>query len=150
MQPILLGSVSFIDLAIRKTNPPALVINATGQAPTSGYADISLHPVSYTTAPEDGIYEFELQGVPPFEQGATIITKVIAKTYEWVDYPAELKGIRVMAEQNEQTALIEEAEALDPQEDEEDNDDFFEDEEDNMYDDFRYDDFEEDVRDKGK
>jgi hypothetical protein len=105
MQSELLVSVTFVGLDIEVAHPPLLTIDVSGQAYSGNYTAIELVPVAYTEAPADGIYEFELKGKAPEEEQEQDLTEVDT-VYRWENFPAALKGVKVLAADNSLVELV--------------------------------------------
>lgn len=105
MQSELLVSVTFVGLDIEVAHPPLLTIDVSGQAYSGNYTAIELVPVAYTEAPADGIYEFELKGKAPDEEQEEDLTEVDT-VYRWENFPAALKGVKVLAADNSLVELV--------------------------------------------
>lgn len=96
-QRVTVPTVLDISYAIQESDPPRLVIKATGEVPTLGYTDVRLEQIQYRALPRDGIQEFRLTAVPPTGPAGQQIAKVEG-TYIWNNYKTDvfwLKGIRV-------------------------------------------------------
>jgi len=105
MEPKPIYDVESVTLSILKTNPPSLEIQVTGHTLTTGWTEIKLEPRVYITAPPNGIWEFDLYGVPPSGAAGQLITPVSAG-YTWKDFPHSLKGVKVYSANNYKTALL--------------------------------------------
>ena len=96
-EPKIVGTILSVDYSIEKKIPPNLVVDATGQVPTSGYSKVQLMRVVYATPPEDGIQDYVLLAVPPSDQAAAVVSEVKAVD-RWTGYEREapwIKGMRV-------------------------------------------------------
>ena len=78
----------------------SLTITAKGVVSTGGWSDPELAQYIYITPPADGIYSFDFIAKKPTGIVTQVITPIEAQ-FVWKDFPAELKGIRVIAEKNE-------------------------------------------------
>lgn len=94
-------SVTSVTLTIEKRNPPVLVINAEGVTNTNGWSGGHLEPYVYVHPPLHGIYEFDFLANKPTGIVNPVLTPITAKPYEWENFPAELKGVKVYASTNE-------------------------------------------------
>lgn len=83
-----------IEYAVQQSNPPNLLITATGEVPTAGWKKIQLLRRVYITPPADGIWEYDLVGLPPTGPAAQVVTKVRGRD-QWKDYDQKTKGVRV-------------------------------------------------------
>ena len=84
-----------IDYSIQKSLPPTLVVTATGQVPTLGWTNATLHRRIYIVPPADGIWEYDLHATPP-SGGAGQVISTIKATNRWHDYnTAVVKGVRI-------------------------------------------------------
>lgn len=88
-----------------KSNPPILVVSAAGACRTGGWTDPKLLQRFYPSFPQDGIQDFDFVANPPVGAAADAITPVIA-TIEISDFPMELKGIRIHAEEGSIERLL--------------------------------------------
>jgi hypothetical protein len=80
-------------------------ITVKGMAPTPGYTHLTLRPVNYIAAPQDGIYDFTAvgtrpTGVVPFH------TEPVTFTYRWTKVGADAKGVRIHANDSAVEARI--------------------------------------------
>jgi hypothetical protein len=76
------------------TNPPTLVIEATGVVPTGGWTAVTLLPREYAAPPADGIYEYDLVAVRPSGPAIQVLTPVKAR-HVWKAYPEKMRGVRI-------------------------------------------------------
>jgi hypothetical protein len=86
-------SVDSVAQALNKSNPPSLVITATGTANTGGWKNFALVPLwNRTNPPVNGVYEFSFEGVSP----TGIVTQVLTPTgpVSYVLSPDETKDIQ--------------------------------------------------------
>jgi hypothetical protein len=118
MATVEIGKVFAIDevlVHITRTNPPWLVIHATGRAATTGWSNGQLSKHIYITPPADGIQdiEFNAQMPPPGTPVLNVLTPISAHA-EFPDIDvanywgkgAPLKGVRVHAVSNEKTVEV--------------------------------------------
>lgn len=98
-------TVDFVDIAIIKTNPPQLLINAVGAARTSGWLNPVLSPRIYVQPPLDGIWEFDFLADPPAGVALEVITPINA-SYMVDGGFQSWKGVRVVAETNAKEKLL--------------------------------------------
>lgn len=87
-------TVTAVDVKLEVTEPPILIVTATGQVPTGGWTKAKLTRRATTEPPADGVYEYDLTAVPPDGAAAQVVSKVTAKN-EWKDPPKGVKGIKV-------------------------------------------------------
>jgi hypothetical protein len=83
-------------------DPPRLAIGVTGEVSMPGWTQFALQPAQYGEPPADGIYDIFWTGMPP----GGFVPPVIAPVqfgWTWVDYPTDLKGVRV----HTQTSVVE-------------------------------------------
>ncbi len=92
--------ITSLKLEISKSLPPILTINAEGRVRTGGYSKARLEPRIYVHPPADGIYEFDFVATPPPGMATQVISPIKAEPYHWEDYPKDLKGVKVYAEEN--------------------------------------------------
>ena len=97
--------VNNIDLALLKSNPPQLSITVFGSAPTTGWTNAHLIPYVYIMPPADGVYDFDLAGIPPSGLAGEMISPAVAN-YIWPEFPHELKGVRVHASINKEEKML--------------------------------------------
>lgn len=84
--------------------PGGLVsISAQGEVPTTGWTDIRLSPWFYVTAPEDGVWDFDVLGDAPAGIAGQVILPVHASTV--LTAPSWFKGARVHAATNDLAEL---------------------------------------------
>lgn len=84
-----------VQCAIEKSNPPNLVVSATGEVPTLGWKNPALTRVVYVQFPPDGIWDYTFTAIPPTGPVPQQVAPVQA-TDRWSGYPWDkLKGIRV-------------------------------------------------------
>jgi len=100
----LVRTVDSVDARWVAMNKTSIIINAEGTTTTNGWKNPRLDPVVYVHPPQDGIWGFSFLADPP---GAAneVITHVKA-TYQWENPPGDVKGVRVIAKTNKQTAPI--------------------------------------------
>jgi hypothetical protein len=106
MNKIKVDSVDSVELAILKSNPPKLSIEASGRVPTAGWSSPELAPHVYVQAPLDGIYDFDFVGQPP--PADHIVAQVgspISASLVLEKIPAGLRGVRIHAASNSKEAL---------------------------------------------
>jgi hypothetical protein len=99
-------SVAKVDLAFLKSNPPCLVISASGFVTTPGWTNGKLQQRFYVKFPADGIQDFDFVADPPDGITSMVETKIAAKPIEWDSPPQVLKGVRVHAQSNKHEALL--------------------------------------------
>jgi len=101
--------VKKVDLTLLKSQPPRLVINASGLVTTSGWVNGRLEPRFYIQFPADGIQDFDFVADPPEGITLMVILPITAKPVEWDNLPAALKGVRVHAQSNKIEALLDQS-----------------------------------------
>jgi hypothetical protein len=104
-EPQKILEITAVQLAILKSDPPQLNINAKGNTSSSGWTNPELKPFVYVAPPQDGIYDFDFVATPPAEGSATVITP-IEVTHTLSPLPGELKGVRIHATQNKMEAML--------------------------------------------
>jgi len=102
-------TVKKVDLTLLKSQPPRLVINASGFVMTSGWVNGRLEPRFYIQFPADGIQDFDFVADPPEGITLMVISPITAKPVEWDNPPAALKGVRVHAQSNKIEALLDQS-----------------------------------------
>lgn len=84
-----------IEYTLQASDPPNLVVKATGQVPTGGWTQIQLLRREYVVEPADGIWEYDLLAKRPDGPVTQVITPVTG-TDTWMKVNAgKLKGLRV-------------------------------------------------------
>ena len=101
-----IAEITDVQLALLKSNPPQLDIVAKGNVTSSGWTSPELVPYVYVMPPQDGIYDYDFQAIPPAGPAATVITPIEAR-YTLNPLPANLKGVRIHALQNNMEAMLE-------------------------------------------
>ena len=102
----LISEVTDVKLALLKSNPPQLSITARGNASTPGWTKPELKPFVYVAPPQDGIYDFNFEAVPPTGPVPAVMTPIEA-TYILNPLPSTLKGVRIHATNNTREAMLE-------------------------------------------
>ncbi|MBS1502099.1 MAG: hypothetical protein JST32_08565 [Bacteroidetes bacterium] len=105
MSTVKIRDVDSITLKLLKSQPPALLIHATGHTLTGQYTSIALNPRIYVRPPADGIWEFDFTGDPPTGIHDQLVTPVTAD-YEWKDVPATVKGIKIYSASNYKVVML--------------------------------------------
>jgi hypothetical protein len=105
MDPQSIHDVESVTLSILKTNPATLEIQVSGHTTTTGWTDIKLNPRVYVAPPANGIWEFDLQGVPPGGIAGQIMLPVSTE-YKWKNFPPAVKGIKVYSASNYKSVLL--------------------------------------------
>lgn len=89
------AQVDSVHCTISKSDPPELTVNAFGQVGRGGWTGPTLTPRVYVTPPADGIWDYDLEAIPPSGPSTAVMTPIEAK-HLWPNYPAtSLKGVRV-------------------------------------------------------
>ncbi|KPJ93033.1 MAG: hypothetical protein AMJ55_08860 [Gammaproteobacteria bacterium SG8_15] len=101
-----MAEITDVQLTLSKSNPPQLDIAVKGNVTSSGWTKPELTPFVYVTPPQDGIYDYDFQAVPPAGPAATVITPIEAG-YSLNPLPDNLKGVRIHASQNKMEAMLE-------------------------------------------
>jgi hypothetical protein len=97
--------ITSVKLAVLESFPPKLRIDAAGNVPTEGWSNPRLKPHIHIQAPPDGIYGFDFVADPPEGSAAEVISP-IEVTDIWENFPEGVRGVRIHAAENSQTALI--------------------------------------------
>lgn len=95
--PQVVAKILKVEHAEQETAPPNLVVTATGQVSSGGYAKPTLLRVTYATPPADGIQDYFLVAIPPTDPAIQVISEVKASD-TWKGFRKEapwIKGIRV-------------------------------------------------------
>lgn len=87
-------TITKIEYAIQTSNPPNLLITAFGKVATGGWKQVQLSRRVYITPPADGIWEYDLVGLPPSDPAIQVET-IVKATNRWKDYDQSIKGVRV-------------------------------------------------------
>ena len=104
--PQKIAEVTGVKLSVLESDPLQLNITAKGNVSSSGWTKPELVPFVYVAPPQDGIYDFDFNAVPPSGPSATVITPIEA-TYRLSPLPDTLKGVRIHAAQNKKEAMLE-------------------------------------------
>jgi hypothetical protein len=97
--PELVYQVDSVRLAILKSNPPQLQIDAEGLTRTGGWTNPELVEIVYVQPPADGIYDYDFVAEPPSGPSTDALTPIAATTIR-TSIPDDLKGVRVRSETN--------------------------------------------------
>jgi len=97
--------VDRVSLALIKTNPPKLSIDAKGMAASMGWSNPTLVPRVYVQPPPDGIYDYDFQAKPPTGIVPQVLTPISA-TLVVPEIPTGLKGVRVHSKTNSKVAKL--------------------------------------------
>ena len=92
--------VTAVKLEIKESHPPILVIRAKGEVNTGGWTDIALTPHVYIRPPQDGIYGYDLRGVPPAGPAIQVITGVEATIEKSFSETPGVKGVKIVSKTN--------------------------------------------------
>ena len=93
-------TVKTAGLDLIKSQPPRLVINASGLVPTSGWENGRIEPRIYIQSPADNIYDFDFVADAPSDIALMVISPITAKPFEWDNPPGTLKGVRIRSRTN--------------------------------------------------
>ena len=85
-----------------KPGPLTICVEATAQTP--GYTNVRLEPAT-TATPPDGIYDLNLVGDAPTESVLQVLTPITVR-HSWLDFPADLKAVRIVAASNASIARL--------------------------------------------
>ncbi len=85
-----------------KPGPLTICVEATAQTP--GYTNVRLEPAT-TATPPDGIYDLNLVGDAPTESVIQVLTPITVR-HSWLDFPADLKAVRIVAASNASIARL--------------------------------------------
>jgi hypothetical protein len=93
------SKITAIDYVFETSDPPDLIVTAVGQVPTLGWTKPVLVRRTYIQPPADGIWEYDLYGVPPSGVAGQMISPVSATNrWEHVEHALSIKGVRVYGE----------------------------------------------------
>lgn len=101
----LIAEITDVQLAVSESKPLQLTITAEGNTSSADWSNPELVPFVYVAPPQDGIYDFDFNAVPPEGNSATVITPIKA-TYQLNPLPDTLKGVRIHAQQNSKEAIL--------------------------------------------
>lgn len=101
--------VTGVQLEVLESFPPKLRITASGTVRTGGWSNPALMPHIHIQPPPDGIYGFDFVANPP-EEVATQVISPIEVTDRWENLPEDVKGVRIHASNNSETALLDRGE----------------------------------------
>lgn len=101
----LVASITRLNIALVRTDPPGLAILVEGEVAGRGWRGFALdHPI-YIALPPDGVYEADMTAVPP--AGRARRAAIAFSHHElWSPVPADLTGLRVRAATNEMVAML--------------------------------------------
>jgi hypothetical protein len=85
--------------------PLNLLIEVDAMAPTPGFTDFAIKPVTYIQRPRDGIYDVTAVGVPPNANVPAVLERVEFR-YRWTGFPSDLRGVRVHSSGNSIEAML--------------------------------------------
>ncbi len=95
--------VDSVQIAISKSYPPQLFVNAMGTVTTSGWKAAILSLRMYAHPPEDGIQDIDFLATPPAGSALQVLLPITADTsFELVSW---VKGIRVHSKSNAEEVL---------------------------------------------
>jgi Common central domain of tyrosinase/Polyphenol oxidase middle domain len=96
-EPQVVAQISSVEIFFQTSNPPNMVVTASGLVPTAGFTDVRLIRAIYVMPPLDGVQDYFLVATPPTSPAATVISTVTASdTYAEVTVAAPwLKGVRI-------------------------------------------------------
>jgi hypothetical protein len=89
--------VDNVELKLLKSNPPQLLVSATGTVSTTGWDNPELKILEI--APNDGIYQFDFCATPPNGIVLQILMPITA-TFVFKDIPVDFKGVIINASSN--------------------------------------------------
>ena len=99
--PVFVLKLGSVDVALAKTDPPSVLVKATGIVATGGYAHPRLLKVLYEKPPADGIQDLYFLVDPPAP--GTFVPQVIMPVEASGDLgqvPGWMRGVRVWAQTN--------------------------------------------------
>ena len=103
-QPQLVMEVTGLRLDLNEAEQQ-LTVTATGKVPTAGWTGARLVPYMYFQFPADGIYDYSFVATPLRGMAAQVITSITAQLI-LNPVPADLKGVRVHAQANAMTQML--------------------------------------------
>ncbi len=102
-----IASVVSACFSLNKSNPPELVVSASGTVSSSGWKNGNLSPVVYVVPPPDGIQDFDFEATPP--EGMVLQVMLPISGDGSMPLESWMKGVRVRAEGNSVVALFEDS-----------------------------------------
>ena len=97
--PRLITEVTHVSVSFLESQPPTMVVQASGKVPTGGWSNPTLSRVVYVMPPEDGIQDYEFMATPPSDAAIDVISPVEAADH-WHNPPKWVKGVRVKSATN--------------------------------------------------
>lgn len=92
---------------INKSNPPQLVVSASGQVNSSGWSNGRLIPWVYVDQPADGIQDFDFVATAPSGFVLWVISPIGGEgTIEMQDW---MKGIRIHSSSNKIEVMLDDS-----------------------------------------
>lgn len=92
---------------INKSNPPQLVVNASGQVNSSGWSNGRLIPWVYVDQPADGIQDFDFVATAPSGVVLWVISPIGGDgTIEMRDW---MKGVRIHSSSNKVEVMLDDS-----------------------------------------
>ena len=103
----LIAEITDVSVTILESEPPILVVHASGKVSSGGWSHPGLSRVVYITPPADGIQDYNFMATPPANQAIDVMTPIAAED-RWHNPPEWLKGVRVKSATNsmEEAALL--------------------------------------------
>jgi len=107
MNKVKVDSVKKVEVALLKSKPPKLSINADGEVPTGGWSAGELVPWVYVQPPPDGIYDFDFVAEPPpADRVVTQAFTPISAEKVIDNVPKGLRGVLIHAASNQKEAML--------------------------------------------
>ncbi len=98
-------AINEVTLRQIQSNPPTLLISVVGSVTSTGWTGAQLSRWYSFAPPADGIYDFDLNALPPSGPANDVISPIsVAAIYP--EPPHILKGVRVHATTNSLVALL--------------------------------------------
>lgn len=99
-------SVTSVRISLQKSNPPTMLVEATGNVATSGWKNVDLVSIEGELSP-DGILDLELAGTPP-PRDAVVLPVIRDVTGDFVitTDADRIVGVIVHARTNSMTAML--------------------------------------------
>ena len=108
-----ISSVQTANIHILKSDPPKIIVEASGTVNTLGWTNGRLIPVVYFVPPDDGIQDFNFIGTAP-DGYANQAQEENFKGTGWIPQFDWLKGVRIIAASNSIEVMLSGATEADP------------------------------------
>jgi len=91
-------STKTVQISLQKSNPPQLIVHATGSVNSSGWKNGELAPWVYVVPPKDGILDMDFLATPPVGNVLWVISPITGT----INGPVQswMKGVRIHSSTN--------------------------------------------------